>query len=329
MKYPKTLNQQNSRIGVTAMSAGVGKYIDEYNKSIDNLKKQGFTIIETENVKNESNPSSEPKVRAEELNRLITDDNIDMVLNASGGDFLLEMLPYINYENIKNNPKYVMGSSDATGVLYTITTALDIATIYGFNAASYDQEELHKSQLNSFEIIKGNYVEQESYDKYEIDKKERNTSYNLTENVYWECLNQEEINIKGRIIGGCIDCIRNIIGTKFDKTKEFIEKYKEDGIIWYFDNFALSVEDFYLTLLQFKYAGWFENTKGVIVGRVKYPQGFTGLTYQDALKKALNDIPIVFNADIGHVVPKMTIVNGSIASVNVKDGKGKIKLEME
>lgn len=328
MKYPSLVNQQNIKVGVTAMSAGVGKYLDEYKKSISNLEKNGLSIIETANVRKNSNPSSDAKTRAEELDRLILDKDVDMILNASGGDFLLEMLQYVNFENIKNNPKLVMGSSDATGVLFPITTMLDIATIYGFNASSYDQENLHESQYNSIEIMKGNLIEQNSFDKYEIEKQDRTISYNLTESVFWETINGN-VDIKGRIIGGCIDCIRNLIGTKYDYTKEFIEKYKEDGIIWYFDNFALNVEDFYLTLIQFKEAGWFNYTKGVVVGRVKYPSGFTDLTYQDALKKALGDIPIIFNADIGHVVPKMTIINGSIAHITSKDGKGKIELEME
>ena len=329
MKYPNSLNLMSSKIGITAMSAGVGKYINEYKKSISNLEKNNFNIIETGNVRSCNNPSSDAQTRANELNRLILDKDVDFILNASGGDFLQEMLPYVNFENIKENPKYIMGSSDATGILYVVTTALDIATIYGFNAASYDQEILHESQYNSFEIMKGNLIEQKSYDKYQKEKDEKNLSYNLTENVYWENLNGS-VNVKGRIIGGCIDCIRNIIGTKYDKTKDFIEKYKLDGIIWYFDNFALSVEDFYLTLLQFKEAGWFEHTKGVIVGRVKYPSGFTDLTYQEVLIKALgNELPIIFNADIGHVVPKMTIINGAIAHITSSNGQGNIKLEME
>jgi len=328
MRYPKYLNTTNSKIGITAMSAGVGKYIDEYKKSISNLEKNGFSIIETGNVRNQGNPSSDGQTRAKELDRLVLDEDVDFILNASGGDFLPEMLPYVNFENINNNPKYIMGSSDATGILYIVTTALDIATIYGFNAASFDQEKLHISQLNSFEIMKGNLIEQNSFDKYQVEKDENNLSYNLTENIYWENLNGE-VDIKGRLIGGCIDCIRNIIGTKYDKTKDFIERYKDDGIIWYFDNFALTTEDFYLTLLQFKEAGWFKYTKGVIVGRVKYPGGFTELTYQEALKKSLGNIPIIFNADIGHVVPKMTIINGCVAHIISKNGQGTIKLEME
>lgn len=50
---------------------------------------------------------------------------------ASGGEFLLEILPYIDFDLLKNNPKFVCGFSDPTGLLYPITTKCDIATIYG------------------------------------------------------------------------------------------------------------------------------------------------------------------------------------------------------
>ena len=104
-------------------------------------------------------------------------------------------------ENIKNNPKWYMGSSDPSSLLHIITTKLDIATIYGFNAASFDHDILHKSELNAIEIMKGNIIPQTSYEKYELEKDETLGTYNLTEDVYWKNLNEEEINIKGRIIG--------------------------------------------------------------------------------------------------------------------------------
>ena len=41
----------------------------------------------------------------------------------------------------------------------------------------------------------------------------------------------KEIHIKGRLLGGCLDYLLNLVGTRFDKTKEFVEKYREDGIL--------------------------------------------------------------------------------------------------
>lgn len=325
MIYPKHLSN-NSKIGVVALSAGVGFCLDEYKKSLKSLENKGFSIIETGSVRNKEEAANAPEVRAEELDRLIIDNDVELIMCATGGDFLIEILPYVNYEHIKKNPKWIMGASDPTSLLYLITTNLDIATIYGHNAISYDAINLHKSQEISLEIIKGNLLEQNSYEKYESDKNNRTDGYYLDKPVVWESLNGD-VDIEGRIIGGCIDCLKDIIGTKYDNTKIFIEKYKEDGIIWYFDIFSQTSEDFYRTLLQMKEAGWLNYVKGIIVGRVKYPNSFTNMTYEKALTKVFPDKPIIMNADIGHVAPKMTIINGSIAHIESKNGKGKIVLK--
>lgn len=324
MIYPKHLPKP--RVGVTAPSAGVGDHLVDYEKSLKTLSKENLTIFETTSVRNEGEISNTKEIRAKEFNELIIDDNIDMIMCATGGDFLVEILPYINYENIKKNPKWIMGASDPTSLLYYITTSLDIATIYGHNAGSYDTNNLHESQKISLDIIKGNIREQKSYPLYEIDKNKRIDGYALEEPVIWKVINKE-VNISGRIIGGCIDCLKDIIGTRFDNTKQFIEKYKEDGIIWYFDIFALTSEDFYRTLLQMKEAAWFNYVKGIIVGRVKFPNSYTSMTYEKALKEVFPKLPIIINADIGHVPPKMTIINGSIAHIKSNNGKGKIILE--
>jgi muramoyltetrapeptide carboxypeptidase LdcA involved in peptidoglycan recycling len=327
MKYPKVLTT-NSRVGVTALSAGVGSHIEDYKKSLSSLEKSGFGIIETASVRNIGETSNTKEIRASEFDRLVKDNDVEMIMCATGGDYLIETLPYINFENVKNNPKWIMGASDPTSLLYVITTSLDIATLYGFNASSFDSTPLHESQNISIEIIKGNLLPQTSYDLYEKNRENRLNGYNLEEKVYWETLNGP-VDITGRIIGGCLDCLRYLPGTKYDNTKNFIEKYKDDGIIWFFDIFSLTVEDLHCTLFQLKESGWFKYLKGIIVGRVMFPGSFGEKTYQSVLKENFPDIPIIFNADIGHVAPKMTIINGSIAHITSSDGKGKIELRKE
>ena len=323
MQYPKFL-KQGKIIGITAPSAGVGDDLESFDKSIKNLKNAGYQIVETKSVRNKGIVSSSAKQRAKELDELITNDNISMIICASGGDFLLEMLPYINWEHITQHPKWMMGYSDPTSILYTITTKLDIATIYGCNAGSFDQTNIHECLKNNLEILSGNIVKQYSFPYYQKEWLATTDGYNLTEKVYWETLNGD-VDITGRIIGGCLDCLKDLLGTPYDYTKDFIEKYKEDGIIWYFDIFGLSAEVFYRTLFQMKEAGWFRYIKGVIVGRVAIPKNFyEDFTYQDALKRTFEDLPIIFNADIGHIPPKMTIINGSIAHITCQNGKGAI-----
>lgn len=323
MKFPKFL-EKNAVIGITAPSCGMGDDIPSFEKSIDTLKKEGYQIIETKSVRNKGRVSTTAKNRAKELDELVENKEVSMILCATGGDFLLEMLKYVNWQHIKENPKWFVGYSDPTSLLYYITTTLDIATIYGVNAGSFDQTNLHESLQNTLEIWKGNLIDQHSFPLYQKERKEGSDGYNLTEKVYW--ITSKKVKIKGRIIGGCLDCLKDILNSSYDNTKRFIEKYKEDGIIWYFDIFSKTAEETYLTLYQMKESGWFNHCKGIIVGRVCFPNCFyEDFSYEKAFTELFPNLPIIMNADIGHVPPKMTIINGAIAEIHCENGKGVIK----
>ena len=324
MRYPKFL-KEGSTIGITAPSSGVGKDLEGFEKSLNHLKEQQWNIIETKNVRTTGDVSSSPEERAKELKSLVLNEKVDAIICAKGGDFLTDMLPFIETKSIQTHEKWYMGASDPTNLLYTITTGLDIATMYGHNAGAFDSTHLFESQINAIEYLKGNLIVQESYPFYESNREERvDGDYALTEKSVWKSLNGD-IDVTGRIIGGCLDCLRYLPGTKYDKTKKFIDKYKKDGFIWFFDIFNMSAEDVYLTLFQLKEAGWFENVKGIIVGRVLYPKNYTQMTYEKAFQETFGELPIITEADVGHIVPKMTIINGSIAHITYKDKKGTIE----
>ncbi len=321
MIYPNFL-KKNDTIGISALSAGVGKKLDDYQKSLDILAKY-YKIKETNSVRNNALVSNVASIRAKELDELVLDEEVKMIMCAAGGDGQIETLPYINYEHIKKHPKWLMGASDPTNLLFPVTTMLDIATIYGFNGGSYYGEISEEANLS---ILSGNIIKQFSYPKYKsfIDAIKGNEKYH---NVYYK----GEIETRGRIIGGCIDCIAKIIGTKYDYVNSFIDKYQEDGIIWYFDNFALSAFDMYLTLLQFKNAGYFRKTKAILFGRIAFANTENSeyiKDYNEAYKKALDDIPYISEMDIGHTRPTFTIINGSIANIKIKDGQGEISQEL-
>ena len=65
------------------------------------------------------------------------DKDVDMIMAATGGDFLFDILPHLNPSIIQENIKWIMGASDPTGLVYPITTKYDIATLYGENAGDY------------------------------------------------------------------------------------------------------------------------------------------------------------------------------------------------
>ena len=150
-------------------------------------------------------------------------------------------------------------------------------------------------------------------------------------NVKWKTLDDKEVNVSGRIIGGCLDIIDSLAGTKYDGTKTFNEKYQDDGIIWYFDNCDLSMEDVIRTLWKLNELEYFKYTKLIIFGRFGNENSIldydvkTALT--DSVISSLN-IPIIYDSDISHKAPCLTIINGSIANVKCVKGKGEISFEL-
>ena len=68
--------------------------------------------------------------------------------------------------------------------------------------------------------------------------------------------------------------------------------------------------DVYRALLKMKYMGYFKYTKAILVGRVLFKNVSDLIGYDQAFKKALPDMNVVFQMDIGHTYPHMFVVNG-------------------
>ncbi|MDR4714604.1 hypothetical protein PAG77_25435, partial [Klebsiella pneumoniae] len=69
----------------------------------------------------------------------------------------------------------------------------------------------------------------------------------------------------------------------------------------------------------FNKAGWFDNLNGVLIGRSAAPDVSdpTKHNYLDALKAAFENIavPVLYDVDIGHIPPQISLVNGADATV--------------
>lgn len=337
MIYPEFIKKGDT-IGVSAPSMGIIEKtkVNCLNNAIKKFEKLGYSILETSNVRTMVNGvSSDAKTRANELKSLYENKKVTAIICASGGEFLLEMLSHFDFTCVTKNIKWLQGYSDPTGLLFTITTNYDIATIYGNNFKAFGMDNWHVSLKDNLDILEGNVLVEKSYDYYEKNCKEEITGlegYNLDTKVYWKNLdNKLNIKIEGRMIGGCIDILTELFGTKYDKTKEFIKKYKNDGIIWYFDNCELSCEDLVRTLWKFKDNGWFDYCNGIIFGRSACETSCLNMTFEDAIKRIIDvsQIPVIINADFGHVPPRMTIINGAYATIISREGKGKIKFELK
>jgi len=337
--YPNNL-EKGYKIGVTATSGGFVKEADirRLENGIRHFSEIGYPVIETKNVRTEhKGRSSDGPTRAKELMQLFDDDKIRVIMAASGGDYLVEMLPFIDFGKIKNNPKWVQGYSDTTGLTFTITTNLDIATIYASNFGSFGMDEWHSSLKDNIKILEGEDFKQESFEKFQGGFQDRITGlegYALEKDVDWKNLHPagqpaKEIVIKGRALGGCLDVLLNLIGTRYDRTKEFVEEYKQDGIVWFLESFDLSSEALTIGLWQLKEAGWFEHASGFIFGRPAMIRTYTDTTYEEAVRSVLGELnlPIILDADIGHKPPQIAMINGAIVTIVSKGGKGNISFE--
>lgn len=340
MLYPRNL-EKGYKIGVTATSAGFDTEVDliRLDSGIKHFEALGYPVTVTDNVqKNFRGRSSDGPTRAKELLQLFSDPEIRVIMAASGGDYLVEMLSCLDLDFIGSHAKWMQGYSDTTGIVFTMTTNLDMATLYTNNFSSFGMEPWHSSLTDNLKILEGQDIIQNSYDKYQDGYKARVTGFEgfaPEKDVKWinlyppGCAADKELVIHGRALGGCLDVMLNLIGTRFDKTKEFIRKYREDKILWFLESFDLGSEALTRGLWQLKEAGWFEHAAGFIFGRpAMYPED-SDTAYGEAVLSVLGELrlPVILEADIGHKPPQLTMMNGAIATVRSFSGKGSINFE--
>ena len=211
------------------------------------------------------------------------------------------------------------------------TCALPIsAAVYGPCAGTFGMEPWHESLFDTMEVLTGKRTKLHSYPFWEKDdlKDEGNpyVPYNTTEPlnlVLYTGAENPDVSLKmeGRLVGGCVDCLVNLLGTQFDYVNQFNEKYKEDGIIWFLECCDLNVMGIRRAMWQMKNAGWFQHVKGFLIGRpCCIGEEMMGLDHYRAVTDILKDfeVPIIMDMDIGHRPPMMPLVCGSMAEVCVK-----------
>lgn len=335
--------KKSDKIGVTATSGGVTNLEDI--KRFENAKNQlsllGYETVFTNNVfkSDDKGRSSDKITRAKEFMELIEDEKIKCIITAKGGEFLCEILPYIDFDKINNNKKFVQGFSDTTGILYSITTKTGIPTIYSSNFGDFGMEKWHRSIEENFKILQGELIEQKSFDYYEEERHERITGLEgifEDKKVLWKAYDKElkeysksteTLKVSGILLGGCLDVLIDIAGTPYEDTLNYIKNQKQK-ILWYLESFQANSEDIIRGLWKLKSMGWFDNAKGFIFGRPLFTSTSTETSYEEACIEVLKDLhlPMIFDCDLGHKSPKMTFVNGFKGEITYKQGKGSLKL---
>ncbi len=338
MRYPKYL-QEGGSIGFVAPSFGCN--IEPYHSAFKNAQKKftqmGYQLKLGPNCYEGSGIgiSNTPEKCGVELNEFMTRKDADIIISCGGGELMCEVLPHVNFQEIaKAEPKWYMGFSDNTNMTFLLPTLCDTAAIYGPCAPSFGMEPWHPVLNDAWKLLTGESQQVSGYDKWEKEslKTEENPlePYHVTEEKILVKYPNQNIQMKGRILGGCLDCLDTLVGTRFDKVKEFNEKYKEEGVIWFMEACELNPMAIRRAVWQLKEAGWFQYVKGFLFGRpLCFGENLMGLDQYQAVTDLLKEynVPIVMDVDLGHLPPSMPIVCGSMAEVAVKGNEITIRYE--
>ena len=291
-------------------------------------------------------------------------ERADVVITCGGGELMCEVVPFIDFEKIASSePKWYMGYSDNTNYTFLSTVLADTAAIYGPCAPAFGREPWHESMEDAMKLLTGEKTEFSSYalwEKEEFSAEDETgsalLSYNVTEKAkYYYYLPKEEgneysgkllsgdeltndisvpeelrsgLNISGRLLGGCVDILSLHVGTRTDKVAEFLEKYKDDGFIWFLECCDLDPLSMRRAFWQMREAGWFKYVKGFMIGRpLHFGEEALGVDQYNAVTDILGNLgaPIIMDLDIGHVPPMMPIVSGSLAEVKASGNKINVK----
>ena len=333
MRYPKFI-KPGDKIGLVAPSFGCTyePYLSCFNSAVNYFKNQGYEIEEGPNCHKDDGIgiSSTPENCGNELTDFYCNSNCDALLTCGGGELMCETIDYVDFFTINDcEEKWYMGYSDNTNFTFLLNTICDVASIYGPSIGSFGMSQLHKCHADALGLLTGSKLTVSGYDEYELTslKSEENplATYNLTEKKTLKFfMGDEEVDylkpFEGRLVGGCLDVLANLVGTEYDRVSFFNEQYKSNGVVWFLEACDLNLMSIRRALWNLSRAGWFDEAAGFIIGKpaAALGQEMMGLDQYNAVTGILGEynVPIIMDADIGHISPAMPLMSGAYAKVS-------------
>lgn len=340
MRYPEFL-PKNGRIGFIAPSFGctTEPYRTCFKESMRRFRSRGYKTVLGPNCFRDDGvgKSSSPENCAAEINDFFLNDRCDVIISCGGGETMCEDLSFVDFEGIRAaKPKWYMGFSDNTNLTFTLPVLCDTAAVYGPCAPAFSMKPWHPSLADAFGILKGRGLKVSSYDGWELislkDEEDPFRPYNITEPPCIKTFGAPGgAAFSGRLLGGCLDCLSVLVGTPFDKVREFEERYAKDGVIWFLESCDLTPMSMRRSLWQLAEAGWFETAKGFIIGRpYHFDEEILGMNRVNAVTGILEKfgVPIVLDADLGHLPPAMPLISGAFADVSEEHGRLNVAMKL-
>lgn len=320
MILPKSLKYGDT-IGIYSPSSPVTYTSPKrFERAKSFLQQKGFHILEGSLTgRYDYYRSGSIQERAEELNAFIRNSDVSCIMSTIGGMNSNSLLPYIDYEAFQNNPKIMIGYSDATALLLGIYAKTGIPTFYGpalvpsfgeFEPFVDDTYKYFSETLQNDPPLPYNIKQPLFWSDEFINWEEKTKEKELRPNNWISVTNGQAT---GRVIGGNLNTIQGIWGSSYMPCIQegdvlFIEDSSKD---------AATIERSFSLL---KINGVFDKVSGIILG--KHEQfddcGTNRKPYEILLEILQNQrIPLLADFDCCHTHPMITMPIGVQVNMDV------------
>ncbi len=275
--------------------------------SLDLIRSLGFNVIQGAHLfDRQQYLAGADRARADDVNSMFADDDVDAIFCLRGGYGTPRILPYLDYDLIRNRPKILLGMSDITGILTAIHTKTGVVGFHGPNASGsfsdYSLGEFKKVLVQPTPTTLIGVAPPFEAGEGKVDSDNRLTY--ITGGI-----------AKGRLIGGNLTLISVLMGTEFEP--DF-----RDRIVFLEDVHEAPYRiDRMLT--QLRLAGKLQQAAGIVFG--KFTDSDTdGNTF--SLEEVFRDrtadlgIPVVRGIMIGHVREQTVVPIGIEAELSGDEG---------
>lgn len=325
---PQKLNNGDKVAAVSLSWGGAGDddLLWRYNLGKRRLQEMfGLEVVEMPNtLKGSDYLYHHPEKRAEDLMSAFSDKSIKAIFSCIGGEESVRMLPYIDFNVIKNNPKIFLGYSDST-VTHFICLKANLSSFYGASILAEFAENIKvfdytagglKSVLFDDSEI-GLVPAAEEWTGERIEWKEDNAfiAKKLVKNQGYEFL-QGNGAVQGYLIGGCIEVMEMLKGTQLWPPKDVFE----DAILFFETSEEMPEPKYFERWLRnYGSQGILQKSNGIIFGKPyqeKYYNEYKDSIMNIVSELGLHDLPIVCNMTFGHNEPMMCLPYGTLAEIN-------------
>ena len=309
--------KKGDKVAVVSLSNGLlgepqFKHMQELGKKRLEEKFGLEVVFMPNSLKGREYLSEHPEKRAEDLMNAFKDKSIKAIICALGGLDTIRLLPYIDYEVIRNNPKIFSGFSDTTANHLMMYKA-GLVSYYGpcfmcdfaeyVDMYDYTEKAIRDLWFNpqeKYEIKKCDYWTNEFISWREENMDRQKTR--LKDEKGYEVV-QGKGKVQGKLLGGCLDAFPIYVGTEIWPS---VEEWKDKILFLETSEDKPSPDYVYCYLLNLGAQGILNAVKGIIVG--KPAEGEHYEEYKDVLKKVLKefnreDMPVLYNVNFGHSFP--------------------------